>query len=36
LGAALASRRRSESFGSGDALVGVVIAMLLVSLGHGH
>jgi hypothetical protein len=36
LGAALASRRSSKSFGSADALVGVVIAMLLVSLGHGH
>jgi hypothetical protein len=36
LGSALMARRREQSFGSADALVGVVIAMLLLSLGHGH
>jgi hypothetical protein len=36
LSAALASRHRDQSFGSADVLVGVVIAMLLLSLGHGH
>lgn len=34
--AALAARRRRESLGSVDALAGVVVATLLLSLGHGH
>jgi len=37
LAAALGARRRTESFGSVDALIGVVLGTLLVSvLGHGH
>ncbi|HZB22917.1 MAG TPA: hypothetical protein VE444_03650 [Gaiellaceae bacterium] len=36
LAASLASRRRSESFGSADALVGFVLAVFLTTLGHDH
>jgi hypothetical protein len=36
LAAALASRRRTESFGSADALVGFVLAVFLTTLGHDH
>jgi hypothetical protein len=34
--AALRSRSQTESFGSADALVGFVLAVLLLSLGHEH
>lgn len=36
LGAALTSRRESRSFGSVDVLLGVMIGLLLLSLGHSH
>ena len=36
LTAAVAARRRTESFGSLDALVGAGLGMLLLSLGHAH
>ena len=36
LAASLASRRRTESFGSADALVGFVLAVFLTTLGHDH
>lgn len=36
LGAALTSRGHSRSFGSVDALLGVLIGLLLLSLGHTH
>jgi hypothetical protein len=36
LGAALTSRGESRSFGSVDVLLGVMIGLLLLSLGHTH
>jgi hypothetical protein len=36
LGAALTSRGESRSFGSVDVLLGVMIGLLLLSLGHSH
>jgi hypothetical protein len=35
-GAALTSRGESRSFGSVDVLLGVMIGLLLLSLGHTH
>jgi hypothetical protein len=34
--AALRSSTRTDSFGSADALVGFIVAVLLLSLGHDH
>jgi hypothetical protein len=36
LGASLAIRGESRSFGSADVVVGVLVALLLLSLGHSH
>ena len=36
LGAALTIRTESRSFGSADVVVGVLVALLLLSLGHSH
>ena len=36
LGASLTIRRESRSFGSADVVVGVLVALLLLSLGHSH
>jgi hypothetical protein len=36
LGASLTIRGESRSFGSADVVVGVLVALLLLSLGHSH
>ena len=36
LGAALTLRGESRSFGSVDVLLGLIVALLLLSLGHSH